>query len=82
MYQLRNKAIERIVVGRRHAGMDDFDGDSFRFVASLDLWESEAQESVESRSKVESSIYNDWIEVWLNLSIYGKRTTHDLKRLI
>jgi hypothetical protein len=39
LYQLSHKAIERIVVaGSRHAGMNEFDVDILRFVASLDLW--------------------------------------------
>jgi hypothetical protein len=39
MHQLSHKAIERIHVGRRHAGKDYIGGVSLRFVASLDLWE-------------------------------------------
>jgi hypothetical protein len=38
-YQVSHKTVERIVVGRRHAGIDGSDGDCLRFVVSLDLWE-------------------------------------------
>jgi hypothetical protein len=47
LYQLSHKAIEGVVVGRRHAGIGDFDEGCFRFVASLDYGRRvSSQESV------------------------------------